>query len=152
MDEQFLTRDGQQQALSQLELLRTVKRAEVARRLREAQEAGDLTGHAVYEDVKREQERLERRVLELEQLLATATLIEKGPTEEVSLGSVVSLITGDNVEHRYTIVGSYEANPGAGFISNESPLGKALLGHRAGDRVLVATPGGAKTYTLLLVE
>jgi transcription elongation factor GreA len=152
MDMQFLTRDGHQQALGQLEFLRTVKRAEIARRLREAQEAGGPSGDAVYEDVKREQVRLERRVLELERLLAAATLIEKGPAEEVSLGSVVFLETGDNVEHQYTIVGSYEANAGAGFISNESPVGRALLGHRAGDRVLVAAPGGVKTYTIIRLE
>ena len=152
MHTQFLTSDGQQRVLSQLEFLRTVKRAEVTQHLREVEEAGDLVGNAVYEDVKGEQALLERRILELEHLLSTATLIEKEPTDEASLGSVVYLATHDGREYRYTIVGSYEANPGAGLISNESPVGKALLGHRAGDRVVVATPGGVKEYTLLGIE
>ena len=152
MDTQFLTNNGHQRVLSQLEFLRTVKRAEVTQHLREVVEAGDLVGNAVYEDVKGEQALLERRIVELEHLLATATLIEKEPTDEASLGSVVHLATPDGREYRYTIVGSYEANPGAGLISNESPVGKALLGHRAGDRVVVGTPGGVKEYTLLSVE
>jgi len=91
-------------------------------------------------------------VLELEHLLAIATLIEKESTDVASLGSVIHLTTHDGREYRYTIVGSYEANPCAGLISNESPVGKALLGHRAGDRVEVNTPGGVKEYALLSVE
>ena len=152
MDTQFLTSDGHLRILSQLEFLRTVKRPQVTQHLHEMVEAGGLAGNAVYEDVKGEQALLERRIVELEHLLATATLIQKEPTDEASLGSVVHLATHDGREYRYTIVGSYEANPGAGLISNESPVGKALLGHKAGDRVMVATPGGVKEYTLLGVE
>jgi transcription elongation factor GreA len=152
METQFLTSDGHQRVVSQLEFLREVKRPEVAQHLREVVEAGDLFGNAVYQDVKGEQAFFERRILELERLLATATLIEKEPTDEASLGSVVHLVTTDGREQQYTIVGSYEANPGAGLISNESPVGKALLGHRAGDRVVVATPGGVKEYTLLRIK
>ncbi len=152
MDTQFLTSEGHQRVLSQLEFLRTVKRAEVAQHLYEAVEGGDFIGNAVYEDVKGERAILERRILELEHLLAIATLIEKESTDEASLGSIVYLATHEGREYRYTIVGSYEANPCAGLISNESPVGKALLGRRAGDRVVVATPGGVKEYTLLCVE
>jgi len=152
MNTQFLTSDGQQRVLSQLAFLRQVKRLEVTQHLHEVVEAGDLVGNAVYEDVKHEQAFLEGRIVELEHLLATAILIEKGPTDEASLGSVVHLATHDGRENRYTIVGSYEANPGAGLISNESPVGKALLGHRAGDRVIVATPGGVKEYLILRIE
>jgi transcription elongation factor GreA len=152
MDTQFLTSEGHQRVLSQLEFLRTVKRAEVAQHLYEVVEAGDFVGNAVYEDVKGEQAILERRILELEHLLAIATLIEKESTDKASLGSVVHLAVQDGREYRYTIVGSYEANPCAGLISNESPVGKALLGHRAGDCVVVNTPGGVKEYTLLSVE
>jgi transcription elongation factor GreA len=152
MDTQFLTSEGHQRVLSQLEFLRTVKRVEVAQHLREVVEAGDFVGNAVYEDVKGEQAILERRILELEHLLAIATLIEKESTDVASLGSVIHLTTHDGREYWYTIVGSYEANPCAGLISNESPVGKALLGHRAGDRVEVNTPGGVKEYALLSVE
>jgi transcription elongation factor GreA len=152
MDTQFLTSEGRQRVLSQLEFLRTVKRVEVAQHLREVVEAGDFFGNAVFEDVTGEQAILERRILELEHLLAIATLIEKESTGEASLGSVVHLATQDGREYRYTIVGSYEASPYAGLISNESPVGKALLGHRAGDNVAVSTPGGVKEYTLLSVE
>jgi transcription elongation factor GreA len=152
MDTQFLTSEGHQRVLSQLEFLRTVKRVEVAQHLREVVEAGDFVGNAVYEDVKGEQAILERRILELERLLAIASLIEKESTDVASLGSVIHLTTHDGRESRYTIVGSFEANPCAGLISNESPVGKALLGHRAGDRVEVNTPGGVKEYALLSVE
>jgi transcription elongation factor GreA len=152
MDTQFLTSEGHQRVLSQLEFLRTVKRVEVAQHLREVVEAGDFVGNAVYEDVKGEQAILERRILELEHLLAIATLIEKESNDVASLGSVIHLTTYDGREYRYTIVGSYEANPCAGLISNGSPVGKALLGHRAGDRVEVNTPGGVKEYALLSVE
>lgn len=151
MNTQFLTNDGQQHARSQLEYLRTVKRAEVAHYLREAVEAGDITRNAAFEDARFEQARLEARIAELEQLLATAQVIDldQGRTDEISLGSVAHLAASDGRTYRYTIVGSYEADPGAGRISHESPVGKALLGRKAGDQVVVATPGGVKAYTVL---
>jgi transcription elongation factor GreA len=151
MNTQFLTGEGQQQLLSQLEHLRTVKRAEVARHLREAIEAGDVIGNAAFEDAKFEQARLEGRIAELEQLLATAEVIDIDtvPTDAVSLGSVVHLTTSDGRAYRYTIVGSYEADPGAGRISHVSSVGKALLGHQVGDQIMVSTPGGVKEYTIL---
>jgi transcription elongation factor GreA len=154
MNMQFLTNDGQQQLLSQLEYLRTVKRAEVAHYLREAVEAGDITRNAAFEDARFEQARLEARIAELEQLLAIAQVIDLNqvPTDVVSLGSIVHLAVSDGRAYRYTIVGSYEADPGAGRISNESPVGKALLGRKAGDQVMVATPGGVKAYTILSIE
>jgi len=154
MNTQFLTNDGQQHARSQLEYLRTVKLAEVAHYLREAAQAGDVTRNAAFEDARFEQARLEARIAELEQLLATAQVIDldQVPIDAVSLGSVVHLATSDGRAYRYTIVGSYEADPGAGRISNESPVGKALLGRKAGDQILVATPGGVKAYTILGIE
>lgn len=154
MDTQFLTCDGQQHARSQLEYLRTMKRAEVAHYLREAVEAGDITRNAAFEDARFEQARLEARIAELEQLLATAQVIDldQVPTDAVSLGSVVHLAGSDGRAYRYTLVGSYEADPGAGRISHESPVGKALLGRKAGDQVVVAAPGGVKAYTILGIE
>lgn len=147
----FLTEDGRQRALAQLEFLRTVKRAEVAQYLHDAKESGDVIDNAAYEDAKNEQARLEGRILELEQMLASAKPISKAPTDEISLGSVVQLRTADGRECKYTLVGAYEAKPGAGLISNESPVGKALLGHKAGDVVVVSTPGGIKEFTILNV-
>lgn len=150
----FLTEDGRQHALAQLHFLRTVKRAEVAQYLHDAKESGDVIDNAAYEDAKNEHARLEGRIQELEQMLATAKLIAKGSvtTHEITLGSVVQLQTADKREYRYTLVGAYEAKPSAGLISNESPVGKALLGHKVGDLVMVATPGGVKEYTILRIE
>ena len=154
MNAQFLTCDGQEQVRSELEYLRTVKRAEVARYVREALEGGGAIRNAAYEDARFEQARLEWRITELEQLLATAQVIdlEQAPTDQVSMGSIVHLATSDGRTYRYTIVGSYEADPTAGRISNESPVGKALLGRKAHDQVLAPTPGGMKAYTILGIE
>jgi transcription elongation factor GreA len=148
----FLTEDGRQRAITELEFLRTVKRAEVAQYLHEAKESGDVIDNAAYEDAKNEQARLEGRIFGLEQLLATAKPISKVTTSEISLGSVAQLRTADGREYRYTLVGAYEAKPSDGLISNESPVGRALLGHKIGDVVMVSTPGGVREYTILSIE
>jgi transcription elongation factor GreA len=152
MDTQFLTDDGRQRILSQLEFLRTTKRAEVAQYLHDAKESGDVIDNAAYDDAKNEQARLEGRIYELEQLLATAQPISKKQSGEVTLGSVLMLTTSDGREYNYTIVGAFEAKPGAGLISNESPVGKALLGHKVGDLVIVSTPGGVKEYIIRTID
>jgi transcription elongation factor GreA len=150
--EVFLTDDGRRRALAQLEFLRTVRRAEVAQYLHDAKESGDVVDNAAYEDAKNEQARLEGRILELEQLLATAKTINKTPTDIVSLGSITRLRTSEDREYCYTIVGAFEAKPSSGLISNESPVGGALLGHKVGDMVIVSTPGGVKEYTIVSIE
>lgn len=150
--EVFLTNDGLQKALNQLEFLRTSGRAKVAQYLHEAQEAGDVIDNAAYEDAKNEQARLEGRIIELEQLLAKAKLIDRVRSDIVTLGSIVRLAISDGREVEYTIVGAFEADPSAKRISNESPVGKALLGHKPGNMVIVSTPGGVKEYTILEVE
>jgi transcription elongation factor GreA len=150
--EVFLTDDGRRRALAQLEFLRTVRRAEVAQYLHDAKESGDVVDNAAYEDAKNEQARLEGRILELEQLLATAKTINKTPTDVVSLGSITRLRTSEDREYCYTIVGAFEAKPSSGLISNESPVGGALLGHKVGDMVIVSTPGGVKEYTIVSIE
>ncbi len=147
----FLTEDGRQRAQAQLEFLRTVKRAEIEQYLQEAKAEGDVIDNAAYDDAKDAQARLEARILELELMLATARTITHLPTQEISLGSVVQVRTDDGREHQYTLVGAYEARPAAGLISNESPVGKALLGRQAGDTVTVSTPGGIKVYTVLSI-
>lgn len=150
--EVFLTNDGLQRAINQLEFLRTSGRAKVAQYLHEAQEAGDVIDNAAYEDAKNEQARLEGRIMELEQLLAKAKIIDRVHSDVATLGSVVRLAISDGREVEYTIVGAFEADPTAKRISNESPVGKALLGHKPGDMVMVSTPGGVKEYTILAVE
>jgi transcription elongation factor GreA len=148
----FLTNDGRQRATSQLEFLRTVKRVEVAQYLHDAKESGDVIDNAAYEDAKNEQARLEGKIIELEQLLARAKLIDRGRTDQVSLGSVVHMETSEGRQYHYTIVGAFDANPSLGRISNESPVGRALLGHQQGDIIMVSTPGGVKEYTILKIE
>ncbi|HYU74651.1 MAG TPA: transcription elongation factor GreA [Ktedonobacteraceae bacterium] len=148
----FLTNDGRQRAMSQLEFLRTVRRAEVAQYLHDAKESGDVIDNAAYEDAKNEQARLEGRIMELEQLLAKAKLIDRVQSEVATIGSVIHLRTSDDRECNYTIVGAFEADPRAGRISNESPVGRALLGHKEGDSIIVATPGGVKEYTILNIQ
>ena len=148
----FLTNDGMQRAMSQLEFLRTVRRAEVAQYLHDAKDSGDVIDNAAYEDAKNEQARLEGRIIELEQLLSKAKLIDRVQSEVATLGSVIHLRTDDDRECNYTIVGAFEAEPRAGRISNESPVGRALLGHKEGDSVIVATPGGVKEYTILSIR
>src|SRR5579872_816496 len=150
--EQFLTDDGRQRIASQLESLRTVGRAKVAQYLHDAKESGDVIDNAAYEEAKNEQARLEGKIIELEQLLASAKVITKVQADVVSLGSLVHLQNNDGQEYRYSIVGAYEAKPSQGLISNESPVGKALLGHKVNDLIMVSTPGGVKEYTILSID
>jgi transcription elongation factor GreA len=150
--EVFLTTDGLQRAMGLLEFLRTTKRAEVAQYLHDAKESGDVIDNAAYEEAKTEHALLEERIYELEQMVARAHLIQPVSTGVVSLGSVVHLVTSDDRKYQYKIVGAFEAEPSAGRISNESPVGKALLGHRIDDLVIVSTPGGVKEYTILSIE
>src|SRR5437764_9222877 len=121
----FLTDDGWQQAVTQLESLRTAGRAQVAQYLHDAKESGDVIDNAAYEDAKNEQARLEGRIIELEQLLAKAKLIDRVQSDVATLGSIVRLAINNGREVEYTIVGAFEADPSAKRISNESPVGKA---------------------------
>jgi len=152
METHYLTEEGRTRLLAELEYLRTVKRHEVARDIHEAKEAGDVTDNAAFENAKNEQALIEGRILTLERLLAKAQQIPTRSDGVVSLGSRVHLRNSDGREFHYTLVGAFEANPSEGRISNESPVGKALLDHKAGDTVIVATPSGSRTYTILAVE
>ncbi len=151
----YLTPEGYRKLKEELEYLRTVKRQEVAQRLHEAlQEGGDLIENTEYEAAKQEQAFVEGRIRELEHLLATARVIEK-PTsnDEVQVGSKVVIQDEDGgPEETYTIVGAAEADPARGYISNESPLGKALLGHKVGDVVEVHAPGETFRVRIVRVE
>lgn len=144
MPPSFLTREGQQKLQEELDYLRTVKRQEVATRLHEAMEGGELIEDAEYEAAKNEQAFVEGRIQELEILLANARVIDESNNGDVvQVGSKVTIQEDQNEPEIYTIVGPAEANPRNGRISNESPLGRALMEHRAGDTVHVDAPGGS---------
>jgi transcription elongation factor GreA len=153
MPTSFLTREGYQKLQEELDYLRTQKRQEIANRLHEAMEGGELIENAEYEAAKNEQAFVEGRIKELEILLATARVItEAEKAEVVQVGSKVTIKMEDESPEIYTIVGAAEANPRAGRVSNESPLGKALLSKRVGDRVQVDAPAGAFSVEILKVE
>ena len=149
----FLTKEGFEKLQDELESLRTVKRQEVSDRLHEAMEGGELIENAEYEAAKNEQAFVEGRIQELEMLLATARVIEddkKKKADSVQVGSTVTIQEDGYEEETYTIVGAAEANPREGKISNESPIGKAILNHRAGDDVHVEAPDGS--YKVRIVK
>lgn len=153
MPPSFLTLEGYQKLQEELEYLRTVKRQEVAQRLHEAMEGGELIEDAEYEAAKNEQAFVEGRIQELEIILANARVIEDtGKRDIIQVGAKVTIQEGENEPEVYTIVGPAEANPRNGRISNESPLGRALMDHRAGDVVRVEAPGGVFTVRILKVE
>ena len=150
----FLTPEGFQKLQDELEHLRTVKRQEVANRLHEAMEGGELIENAEYEAAKNEQAFVEGRIQELEIILATARVIdEKNKSGNiVQVGSTVTIKEDGFDEEIYTIVGAAEANPRKNRISNESPIGKAILNRKIGDDVTVETPGGTTKVRIIKVE
>ncbi len=153
MPTSFLTSEGYQKLQDELEFLRTVKRQEIANRLHEAMEGGELIENAEYEAAKNEQAFVEGRIKELEILLANARVIaEQDKTGTVQIGSKVTVQEDGGDPEVYTIVGAAEANPRAGRISNELPLGKSLLNHTVGDQVQVDAPAGSFAVTVLKVE
>ena len=155
MATKFLTKEGFQKLQDELEHLRTVKRQEVADRLHEAMEGGELIENAEYEAAKNEQAFVEGRIQELEMLLASARVIEEEKEKNhqadvVEIGSTVTIQEQGFEAETYTIVGAAEANPREGKISNESPIGKAILNHTVGEMVHVETPGG--TYKVKIIK
>jgi transcription elongation factor GreA len=150
----FLTREGLKKLEEELEHLRTIRRAQVAERLHDAQEDGELIENAEYEDAKNEQAFVEGRILALESMLSNAVIIQDGgPEGVVSLGSKVTIReNGGGRPEIYQLVGAAEANPKQGRISNESPLGKALLGRRVGDEVKVNAPAGTLSFRVVAIE
>jgi transcription elongation factor GreA len=149
----YVTAEGFKKLEEELENLRTVKRAEVAQRLHEAMEDGELIENAEYEAAKNEQAFVEGRILELEHTLAVAKVIEPGaPSDIVRIGSTVVVQEDGKKAEEYKIVGAAEASPKDGLISNESPLGKSLLDHRAGDEVEVKAPAGTLRFRIVKVK
>ena len=150
----YLTREGLAKLEEELRHLRTERRHEVAERIRRAKEFTNTVDNAEYDDAKNEQAFVEGRVQALERLLANAVVIDDhaAPSGYVRLGSHVTVVDSDGVEDVYTIVGSAEADPNVGKVSNESPIGRALLGRMVGDKVSVAAPGGSFDITVKTLE
>lgn len=149
----YVTPEGLKKLEDELELLRTVKRAEVAQRLHEAMEDGELIENAEYEAAKNEQAFVEGRILEIEHMLAVAKVIEAGgPRDVVRIGSTVTVQEPESQPETYTIVGAAEASPKDGLISNLSPLGQALLDHRVGDEVEVKAPAGVLKFRVISLK
>jgi transcription elongation factor GreA len=145
----YLSREGLQKLREELDELVNVRRAEVASRIHEAKEHGDVTENAEYEDAKNEQAFVEGRIQALSALIKNAVIInENHSTTHVQIGSTVE-VESDGSKEKYTIVGSAEASPAEGRISNESPVGRALLGRKKGEKVTVSVPAGDSVYKIV---
>jgi transcription elongation factor GreA len=150
----MVTPEGYQKLRDELERLKTVQRKEVANRIREAKQFGELIDNSEYEEAKSEQAYVEGRILELQRLLQNAIVVgrSEGPADQVRLGSSVKLKDKAGKKLEYMIVGPVEADPGNHRISYQSPVGQALVGRSKGDKVTVATPGGTVSYTIVEVK
>jgi transcription elongation factor GreA len=155
MDRQqtFLTSEGYDRLEEELHHLRKVKRQQVARRLHEALAEGDILENAELEDARNEQAFVEGRILTLETILRNAVIIEEnGPRDSVGLGSRVTVVEGEEPPETYHIVGSAEADPARGLISNESPLGRALMGRKVGETATVNAPAGLLVFEVVDIQ
>lgn len=151
--ETFLTPEGYQKLEEELEYLKSVRRPQVAQAIHEAKMDGDITENAGYEEAKRQQAFLEGRIMTIDGMLKNAVLIKpEGTSDRVALGSRVTVAEDGFEPETYIIVGSAEAAPAEGRISNESPMGKALMGHQVDDRVVFRTPGGTVEVEILRIE
>lgn len=148
----YLTAEGKTQLEEELNHLKMVRRPEVADRIQQAKMDGDVSESGEYEDAKNEQAWVEGRIRTLEHMLQNSRIIEGTRSDTIMLGSRVQIRDGEGGEYNWTIVGSAEANPRQSRISNESPVGKSLLGKKKGDKVSVETPGGREEFTILKVE
>ncbi|MCP4538350.1 MAG: transcription elongation factor GreA [Chloroflexi bacterium] len=149
----FLTSNGYQKLEDELSHLRTVRRQEVARRLHDALAEGDILENAELEAARNEQAFVEGRILAVKNMLGNAVIIEeKGPRETVGLGSRVTVSEGDLSPETYHVVGSAEADPIKGFISNESPLGQALMGRKVGETATVNAPAGVLVFEIVNIK
>ncbi|MBI2955304.1 MAG: transcription elongation factor GreA [Chloroflexi bacterium] len=149
----FLTVEGQQKLLKELDYLREVRRKEVAERIRNANELLDTYDSPEYIDAKNEQGFVEGRILTIERILREAVIIREDAVhhEVVQIGSRVTILDEDGEQEEFTIVGSAEANARMRKISNESPVGCALLGRRAGDQLTIPVPSGVRNLTVVAV-
>lgn len=149
----YLTKKGRKKLEEELEYLRDTKRQEVANRLHEAMEDGELIENAEYEAAKNEQAFVEGRILEIEHMLASAQEIKRRRAKDmVRIGSTVVVKQDGSSDETYTIVGAAEANPKEGLISNESPLGRALLEGKIGDEIEVEAPAGVLSFRIVKIK
>ena len=149
----FLTREGHQKLEQELNYLCTERRQQVARRLHQALSEGDIIENAELEDARNEQAFVEGRILMLESFLHNAVIIEEtGPRETVGVGSHVTVVEGDGPPETYHVVGSAEADPTKGMISNESPLGRALMGRKVGEEATVNAPDGVLMFEIVDIQ
>ncbi len=150
----ILTPEGLTNLKAELEQLSTVGRREVAARIKEARDFGDISENAEYDDAKNEQAMLEARIAQLEDRLRSATVVDSSEisNDVVRVGTIVDVTDGDGKELSYTIVGSAEAKPAELKLSNESPVGKALVGNKVGQTVTVATPKGERKLKIKKIE
>ncbi len=147
---EYITEEGLKKLKEELNYLKSEKRKEIANRIRDAKELGDLSENAEYAEAKNEQSFIEGRILQIENLLKNVTLIKNNPKANkgmVAVGSKIRLKC-ENKELQYTIVGSNEADPDKGLISNESPLGQAFLGKKLNDKVEITVPAGTVSYEI----
>ncbi len=149
--ELVLTKEGLQKLEEELDDLKSVHRREVNERIRQAKEFGDISENAEYEDAKQEQAFVEGRILKVEAMIRNARIIDESEyaADEVHLGANVKVkdVKG-GTSYEFTIVGSTEADPATGRLSNESPLGKAMIGRKKGETIEVQTPRGVTTYKI----
>ena len=151
----YLTQQGIEKLRQELEYLIQVKRPAMAERLHQAIQQGDLTENADYQTAKEEQGFLEGRIRQLETMLLDAIIIEESdrPKDHVGLGSRVTVVEeGEDRPETFVIVGRAESDPANGRISNESPMGRALMARRPGDRVMVQAPSGEISMTITAIE
>ncbi len=152
---ELVTQEGLEKLQQELKYLTEVRRREVADRIRQAREFGDISENSEYDDAKNEQYLLERRISEVQRRLRNAKVVDPAGAEagSVDLGTRVTLRRVDKGEERtFQIVGSNESDPGSGKLSHSSPVGRAVLKRRVGDKVTVATPRGATEYEIVSVE
>lgn len=151
----FVSREGYQKLENELEHLKTVKRKEVAMAIQKARSFGDLSENSEYDEAKNEQAEIESRIAMLEVTLENATILDDKDikTDKVSVGNTVKIYNiATEQDEEYRIVGSTESDPIEGKISDDCPLGKALLGQRVGDSINVETPGGIVKYTVISIS
>ena len=153
-DQQYLTEEGATELRRELDDLIKVKRPELAVKLKEAISQGDLSENADYHDAKEQQAFLEGRILYLEGLLHSAVIVADSGKKAVviAVGTEVTVQEGSEPTEIFVIVGAAEADPRAGKISNESPLGRALLGHKVGDKVTYDAPAGKMTFKIKAIK
>lgn len=152
--EVVLTPEGYRELKERLDLLTTQRRREVAERIKEAREFGDISENSEYDDAKNEQALLEQEIAELEEQLRDATIVDKGdqPRGEVAIGTTVTIKGPRGKEMKFKLVGSTEADPDNNRLSNESPIGRAVQGHKKGDKVEVVTPRGTVKYEITAIS